>query len=70
MYFLYFDPGLGAMLAQAAVAVVAAVALFSKTVMFKIKSILGLHKKEADEMYDSIDMDDNLNENDEKDTSK
>lgn len=70
MYFLYFDPGLGAMLAQAAVAIAAAVALFSKTVMFKIKSILGLHKKEDDEMYDSIDMDDNLKENDEKDTSK
>lgn len=70
MYFLYFDPGLGAMLAQAAVAVAAAVALFSRTIMFKIKSILGLHKKEEDEMYDSIDIDDNVSENDEKNTSK
>ena len=54
MYFLYFDPGLGTMIAQATVAVVAGVALFSKTIMFKIKSFLGIHKKEED-FYDSID---------------
>lgn len=68
MYFLYFDPGLGAMIAQAAVAVVAAVALFSKTVMFKIKSILGLHKEEEEsDFYDSIDdVDDNETTDDKK----
>jgi ammonia channel protein AmtB len=54
MYFLYFDPGLGTMIAQATIAIVAGVAVFSKTIMFKIKSFLGLHKKEED-FYDSID---------------
>ncbi len=54
MHFLYFDPGLGAMIAQAAIAIAAGVALFSKTVMYKIKSLLGLHKEDVD-FYDSID---------------
>jgi ammonia channel protein AmtB len=54
MYFLYFDPGLGTMIAQATIAIVAGVAVFSKTIMFKLKSFLGLHKKEED-FYDSID---------------
>jgi len=54
MYFLYFDPGLGTMIAQATIAIVAGVAVFSKTIMFKFKSFLGLHKKEED-FYDSID---------------
>ncbi|NCT18779.1 MAG: hypothetical protein COZ75_09345 [Flavobacteriaceae bacterium CG_4_8_14_3_um_filter_34_10] len=54
MQFLYFDPGLGAMVAQAAVAIVAAVVLFSKTAMFKIKSMLGLYKDNPD-FYDNID---------------
>ncbi len=64
MYFLYFDPGLGAMLAQAAVAIAAAIALFSKTVMFKIKSILGLHKQEDEEPFDKIDIEENDIDND------
>jgi hypothetical protein len=62
--FLYFDPGLGAMIAQAAVAAVAAVALFSKTVMYKIKSFLGLHKEE-DDTFNDIDIDDKPQKNDE-----
>ncbi|HZW76872.1 MAG TPA: hypothetical protein VFF21_01050 [Flavobacteriaceae bacterium] len=55
MYFLYFDPGLGAMIVQAVVAAAAGVLLFSKNVMYKVKSILGLTKKE-DNLYDSIDI--------------
>lgn len=55
MYFLYFDPGLGAMIVQAVVAAAAGVLLFSKNVMYKVKSILGLAKKE-DNLYDSIDI--------------
>ena len=55
MNFLYFDPGIGAMLAQAVVAGVAAVLLFSKAIMYKVKSFFGLIKKEED-TYDSIDV--------------
>jgi ammonia channel protein AmtB len=69
MYFLYFDPGLGAMIAQAAIAAVAAVALFSKAVMFKIKSIFGLHKTQEEDSYDSIDLDENEEENDKSNPS-
>ncbi len=57
MIFLYFDPGLGAMIAQAVVAAAAGILLFSKNVMYKIKSFLGLIKEE-DDNYDSIDIDD------------
>lgn len=70
MFFLYFDPGLGAMIAQAAIATVAAVALFSKTVMYKIKSMLGLHKEEEQNNYDNIDLEDNEKNNDENHTTK
>jgi len=66
MSFLYFDPGLGAMIAQAAVAVVAAVALFSKSVMYKIKSILGLHKNQDNNFLEDIDALEDENENDSK----
>ena len=38
MHFLYFDPGLGAMIIQAIVAAVAGVLLFSKNLLFKSKS--------------------------------
>ena len=56
MNFLYFDPGLGAMIVQAVVAVAAGVILFSKNVMYKVKAFFGLLKKE-DDTYDSIDID-------------
>ncbi|WP_250433969.1 hypothetical protein [Hanstruepera flava] len=55
MHFLYFDPGLGAMIAQAIVAAVAGVVLFSKGLMFKIKSFLGLVKND-DDLFDDIDV--------------
>lgn len=54
-YFLYFDPGLGAMIVQAVVALAAGVLLFSKNVMYKVKAFFGLLKKD-DETYDSIDI--------------
>ncbi len=54
MNFLYFDPGLGAMIVQAVVAVAAGVLLFSKNAMYKIKLLLGL-TKEGDTI-DSIDV--------------
>ncbi len=55
MNFLYFDPGLGAMIVQAVVAVAAGVLLFSKGVMYKVKSFFGLMKEDED-TYDSIDI--------------
>lgn len=54
MNFLYFDPGLGAMIVQAVVATAAGVLLFSKNVMHKIKSFLGLSKNE--DSQDDIDI--------------
>ncbi len=56
MNFLYFDPGLGAMIVQAVVAAAAGVLLFSKGVMYKVKAFFGL-LKEKDDTYDSIDID-------------
>lgn len=68
MQFLYFDAGLGAMIAQALVAVVAGVALFYKSITYKIKTIFGLQKNTADsDVYDSIDIDDATIENSSKD---
>lgn len=62
MGFLYFDPGLGAMIVQAIVAVVAGIVLFSKNVMYKVKAFLGL-AKENDELFDDIDVKDSDVEN-------
>ncbi len=57
IHFLYFDPGLGAMIIQAIVAAVAGVVLFSKNLMYKIKTFLGLSKPQ-DEVFDDIDIED------------
>ena len=54
MNFLYFDPGLGAMIVQAVVAVAAGVLLFSKNALYKLKLLLGLTKEE--DTIDSIDV--------------
>jgi hypothetical protein len=68
MHFLYFDAGLGAMLIQAIVAVVAGVVLFSKNIMYKIKVILGLQKDTSDEdVFEDINIDDSKIENPSKD---
>ena len=65
MYFLYFDPGIGAMIVQAVVAVAAGVLLFSKGVWYKVKAFFGLMKEE-DDTYDSIDIDDQDPETDDE----
>ncbi|HPF97924.1 MAG: hypothetical protein R2802_09465 [Flavobacteriaceae bacterium] len=57
MTFLYFDPGIGAMIVQGIVAAVAGIVLFSKNAMFKVKSFLGLTKKEED-VFEDIDVKD------------
>ena len=54
---LYFDPGLGAMLIQGLVAAVAGFILFSKNIIFKIKSFLGL-TNEKDDNFNSVNIDD------------
>lgn len=56
-FILYFDPGLGALIAQGIAAIVAGFVLFSKNAMYKIKSFLGLYKPEP---YDDIDIDDDM----------
>ena len=63
MIFLYFDPGLGAMIVQAIVAAAAGILLFSKNAMYKVKSFFGLVKDEED-TYDSIDIEEEDTEND------
>lgn len=68
MHFLYFDAGLGAMLIQAIVAAVAGIALFYKSIMYKIKSIFGLDKSTAEnDVFDDINIDDSKIENPSKD---
>jgi hypothetical protein len=68
MHFLYFDAGLGAMLIQAIVAAVAGIALFYKSIKFKIRSIFGMDKNTTEnEVFDDINMDDSTIENPSKD---
>lgn len=52
--FLYFDPGTGALIVQAAVAVGASVMLFYNRIVTGVKSIFG-KKKEKDLMGDIDD---------------
>ena len=54
--FLYFDPGLGALILQFLIAVVAGIALFYRSVLRKIKSIFGIGKSPKD-IFDDIDTD-------------
>ncbi len=55
MHFLYFDPSIGAMIVQAIVAAVAGIVLFSKGLMFKIKSFFGLIRNDED-LFDDIEI--------------
>lgn len=55
MHFLYFDPSIGAMIVQAIVAAVAGIVLFSKGLMFKIKSFFGLVRNDED-LFDDIEI--------------
>lgn len=65
MNFLYFDAGIAAMLVQAVVAAAAGVLLFSKGVMYKVKSFFGL-TKEKEDTYDSIDFEEQDTDKDDK----
>jgi hypothetical protein len=68
MHFLYFDPGLGAMIIQTIIAAVAGVILFSKNLMYKIKVFFGMAKPIEDDVFDDIDIKDSEIEN--KNTSE
>lgn len=63
MYFLYFDPSLGAMIVQAIVATVAGVVLFSKNLMYKIKLFFGIVKENENDLFDDINVNDTDVEN-------
>lgn len=63
MNFLYFDPGLGAMIIQAIIAAVAGVVLFSKNLMYKIKLFLGFTKQQKDDVFEDIEIKDSDIEN-------
>lgn len=52
---LYFDPGLGAMIAQAAIAAFAGFVLFYKTVIATVKGWLGMNQEEKDSFDDAYD---------------
>lgn len=60
--FLYFDPGLGALILQFLIAAVAAVALFYRSVIAKIKSIFGIGKTSED-IFDDLDADPKTTQN-------
>lgn len=55
MISLYFDPGTGALIVQFLAAAVAGVLLFYRTLMHKIKSILGIKEKNEDDFMDEAD---------------
>lgn len=58
MYFLYFDPAIGALIIQAIVAAVGGFILFSKNVLFKIKSFFGLIKQDEQDLFGDINVED------------
>ncbi|HMI08721.1 MAG TPA: hypothetical protein VK528_14315 [Flavobacterium sp.] len=55
MIALYFDPGTGALIVQFIAAGVAAVVLFYKTIMGKIKGIFGMKAKQEDDFMEDSD---------------
>lgn len=66
MNFLYFDAGIAAMLVQAVVAAAAGILLFSKGVMYKVKSFFGFKNEEEEDTYDSIDVEEEDTDTDDK----
>ena len=58
---LYFDPGLGAMIAQAAIAAFAGFVLFYKTVIATVKGWLGMNNQEKDSFDEAYENEDEEN---------
>ncbi len=55
--FLYFDPGTGALVVQAVAATAAAVALFYKNIVTRVRSVFG--KKQKQDLMGNIDIEEN-----------
>jgi len=55
--FLYFDPGTGALVVQAVAATAAAVALFYKNIVTRVRSVFG--KKQEQDLMGNIDIEEN-----------
>jgi hypothetical protein len=58
-FFLYFDPGTGALIVQLLVAAGAAVTLFYKKISMSVRSIFG--KKPKQDLMGDIDIEENKN---------
>jgi len=56
LFFLYFDPGTGALVVQALAATAAAGVLFYKKIMMKVQSLFG--KKQEQDLMGTIDIED------------
>lgn len=61
---LYFDPGTGALVAQALAAVGAGILLFYKRIKYGIQSLLG--KKQDNGLMGDIDIEENKDEGNDK----
>jgi hypothetical protein len=53
VFFLYFDPGLGAMLVQVIVGFIAGIIIFSKNIIFKFKSFFGFSVNNSEGLFES-----------------
>lgn len=62
--FLYFDPGTGALIAQAVAATAAGFVLFYKRIKYKVKSVFG--KKQEQDLIGGIDVEENTDGSDTK----
>jgi hypothetical protein len=63
-FFLYFDPGTGALVVQLLVAVGAGVTLFYKKITMGIKSLFG--KKQEQDLMGDIDIEENTDATNDK----
>ena len=70
MQFLYFDPGLGAMIIQGIVAAIAGILLFSKNLVYKVKLFLGVVKNDREDFFDDIEVDESDQETKESSDKK
>ncbi|MCC9073651.1 hypothetical protein LNQ49_18895 [Flavobacterium sp. F-65] len=55
MTLLYFDPGTGALIVQFLAAAVAAVLMFYRTVLHKVKRVFGIETKREEDFMDEAD---------------
>ena len=70
MQFLYFDPGLGAMIIQGIGADIAGILLFSKNLVYKVKLFFGVVKNDREDFFDDIEVDESDQETKESSDKK